>query len=79
MDIAYDHVQEETLASDSNVGEIGNGEKGPTLNDEFKDAYKAISASPWGARFGAFMGTVKKQVNRPDKFAHDILRHFHGC
>ncbi|KAI5814146.1 hypothetical protein BZA77DRAFT_339240 [Pyronema omphalodes] len=32
-----------------------------TLNEEFQSAYKAISNSPWGARFGAFVGNVRKQ------------------
>lgn len=65
MDIAYDHVQEAVLeAGEEDPGKKAEAtEKKPqSLNSEFEEAYKAISASPWGARFGAFMGTVKKQV-----------------
>ncbi|KAH0558867.1 hypothetical protein GP486_004502 [Trichoglossum hirsutum] len=59
MDVAYDHIQEETLPPHEE-GERKNAEGG-TLDTEFQEAYKAISSSPWGARFGAFMGTVKRQ------------------
>ncbi|KAI9826600.1 MAG: hypothetical protein M1832_006196 [Thelocarpon impressellum] len=53
---------EEALSPDeaSEKTKRGEGEK-PTLNTEFAEAYKAISSSPWGARFGALVGTVKKQ------------------
>ena len=60
MDVAYDHIQEETLPPHEE-GERKNA-NGETLDTEFQQAYKAISSSPWGARFGAFMGTVKRQV-----------------
>ncbi|KAL8640216.1 MAG: hypothetical protein Q9228_002836 [Teloschistes exilis] len=63
MDIAYDHIQEEVLSPD----EIAKKEaedskrKQPTLNNEFHEAYKSFSASPWGARLGGFFSDVKKQ------------------
>jgi hypothetical protein len=68
MDIAYDHIQEEVISPDEAAQQAGKEKKGdePTLNEEFAQAYKAISSSPWGARFGAFVGTVKKQVSVVD-------------
>lgn len=65
MDIAYDHIQEEVLSPDEAAEKARTGEKAETsdLNAEFAEAYKAIAASPWGARFGALVGTVKKQVS----------------
>ena len=64
MDIAYDHIQEETLSPEAaGDGENKNAKEQPSLNTEFAQAYKAISSSPWGARLGAFVGTVKKQVS----------------
>ncbi len=61
MDIAYDHIQEEVLSPDTPQGGSKKTQQ-PTLNTEFAEAYKAISTSPWGARLGALVGTVKKQV-----------------
>ena len=65
MAVAYDHIQEETLASD-NVDKKSQDQKqeanANTLNSDFQEAYKAISSSPWGARLGGFFGTVVKQV-----------------
>jgi hypothetical protein len=64
MDLAYDHIQEEALPEDASE----NKEKKPetattTLNSDFKEAYKALSSSPWGARLGGFFGSVVEQVN----------------
>ncbi|KAI9767386.1 MAG: hypothetical protein M1839_004528 [Geoglossum umbratile] len=59
MDVAYDHIQEETLPPHEEGAGGSTGKE--TLDTEFQQAYKAISSSPWGTRFGAFMGTVKKQ------------------
>lgn len=63
MDLAYDHVQEavveagdgEAVASTSATG------NSVSLNAEFSEAYKAISNSPWGMKFGGWLGEVKKQ------------------
>lgn len=64
MDVAYDHITEETLAPDEHDGK-GKGKGGAGsdggLNTELTQAYKALSASPWGTRLGAFVGTVRKQ------------------
>ncbi|KAI9800921.1 MAG: hypothetical protein M1833_003058 [Piccolia ochrophora] len=62
MDIAYDHIQEEVLSPDvAPPKETTDESPPPTLNTEFAQAYKAISSSPWGAKFGAFVGNVRKQ------------------
>lgn len=63
MDLAYDHIQEEAI---KNAGEGGEGAKQEgaqnTLNSDIQEAYKAFSASPWGAKIGGFFGNVIKQV-----------------
>ena len=59
MDAAYDHIQEETLRPDEVTHSDPQSSSG--LNIELQEAYKAFSASPWGARLGGFLGTVKKQ------------------
>ncbi|KAI9840444.1 MAG: hypothetical protein M1837_001600 [Sclerophora amabilis] len=63
MDIAYDRIQEEALSPDeiAEKERTSNGEEQQSLNTEFAQAYKAFSSSPWGAKFGAFVGNVKKQ------------------
>ncbi|KAH0492607.1 hypothetical protein TgHK011_007554 [Trichoderma gracile] len=59
MDLAYDHIQEETI---KNAGEGGEGAtQENTLNSDIQEAYKAFSASPWGAKIGGFFGNVIKQ------------------
>jgi hypothetical protein len=65
MDVAYDHIQEEALSPDETADKAraDGKEGGADLNAEFAEAYKAITSSPWGARFGALVGTVKKQVS----------------
>jgi hypothetical protein len=68
MDIAYDHIQEEVLSPDTDAAQRQGDEQqqqqpAPSLNAEFAQAYKAISATPWGAKLGALVGTVKKQVS----------------
>lgn len=67
MDVAYDHIQEEVLQSNSNAASSSNDDKKPeaqsTLNAEFQDAYRAFSSSPWGAKIGGFFGSVVKQVS----------------
>ncbi|PNS15110.1 BSD domain-containing protein [Sphaceloma murrayae] len=62
MDVAYDHIQEEALAPEEGARQQGEqGDKPAGLNAEFQEAFKAVSASPWGARLGGFFGQVKKQ------------------
>ena len=61
MDVAYDHIQEETLSPDEEASRANASQQSQTLNSEFQQAFKAVSASPWGARLGGFFGQVKKQ------------------
>jgi hypothetical protein len=65
MDLAYDHIQEESFPKDPE-DTPSSGDKKPeqqtSLNAELQDAYRAFSSSPWGARIGGFFGTVVKQV-----------------
>jgi hypothetical protein len=63
MDLAYDHIQEESLAQDEAANPAAKKPES-TLNDDFQEAYKAISSSPWGAKLGGFFGNVVKQVGR---------------
>lgn len=62
MDFAYDQIQEESLPSDhSNRPTTNDGPAPITLETEFHQAFKAVSASPWGARLGGFFASAKKQ------------------
>jgi len=64
MDSAYDHIQEESYPEDPTPQQEGNSSRpaSTSFNAEIQDAYKAISSSPWAARLGGFLGSVKKQV-----------------
>lgn len=66
MDVAYDHIQENSYpkGDEEEKQETGPQQKAeqPTLNEDFQEAYKAFSASPWGSRIGGFFGNVVKQV-----------------
>lgn len=66
MDLAYDHIVEESLPKEDDGKKEGGTttETQNSLNAEIQDAYKAFSASPWGAKIGGFFGTVVKQVGR---------------
>ncbi|KAJ4299076.1 hypothetical protein N0V90_004320 [Kalmusia sp. IMI 367209] len=64
MDSAYDHIQEEAYPQDPPQSQPNKDSSAPAsgnFNSEIQDAYKAISSSPWAARLGGFLGTVKKQ------------------
>jgi len=76
MDLAYDHIQEQSFpkdnseegsadASGSGSGSGARPEQHQTLNSDLQEAYRAISASPWGSRIGGFFGNVVKQVCIP--------------
>jgi hypothetical protein len=73
MDSAYDHIQEESYPEDPTpqpqTKDSNQGQKSD-FNSEIQDAYKAISSSPWAARLGGFLGSVKKQVNQRSPLAH---------
>lgn len=76
MDIAYDHIQEESLPAhhertaaassspttdDSQQSQQQQSQQPQTLNTEFQQAFQAVSASPWGARLGGWFGEARKQ------------------
>ncbi|KAK0765229.1 hypothetical protein N5P37_002708 [Trichoderma harzianum] len=63
MDLAYDHIQEEAyIKNTEEPGESSKQEDAQTsLNSDIQEAYKAFSASPWGAKIGGFFGNVIKQ------------------
>lgn len=71
MDLTYEYLQQDPIAKKENEsGAKDASEDGSkleqaqsSLNDEIQDAYKAFSASPWGARIGGFLGNVVKQVH----------------
>jgi len=62
MDVAYDQIQEEALSPEESDEQRQTTASGG-LNTEFQEAFKAVSASPWGAKLGGFFGQVKKQVH----------------
>ena len=64
MDVAYDQIQEEGLPEDQSDQQ---SQQGGGLNSEFQEAFKAVSASPWGAKLGGFFGQVKKQVRASEE------------
>lgn len=76
MEIAYDHIQEEILAPAPDQSDWkGKDAEKPTesLNEEFQEAYKAVSNSPWGVRFGSLLGSVKKQVDEASSCFLSVL------
>lgn len=62
MDLAYDHILEQSLTPEQQNQEQKDKQPEVTLNGEFQEAYKAISSSPWGSKLGGFFGNVVKQV-----------------
>ncbi|MDI1489579.1 MAG: hypothetical protein OHK93_000776 [Ramalina farinacea] len=66
MDIAYDHIQEEVLTPEQQQAAKQNPSSDTNnppsnLNSEFREAYTAFSASPWGAKLGGFFSDVSKK------------------
>ena len=66
MDIAYDHITEETLSSDrastpTPQHQADASSPKPNLNTEFQETFRAFSNSPWGAKLGGLWGNVRKQ------------------
>lgn len=68
MDVAYDSIQKEALVPEQDKEEKAEDQqkveevKKAGLNAEFQEAFKAVSASPWGAALGGLLGQVRKQV-----------------
>jgi hypothetical protein len=67
MDLAYDHLQDETYGKDA-----VDPNQNSSLNADLQDAYKAITTSPWGVRLGGFLGTVKKQARQRLSFFQSL-------
>lgn len=71
MDLAYDQINQDAFGKkddDNNNNndniEGGSGNKSvpqASLNEDFQQAYKAFSNSPWGVKIGGFWGTAVKQ------------------
>ena len=63
MDIAYDHIQEETLSPEEAARKTVEDEKErqTNLNTELQETYKSLAASPWPARLGGCFSDVRKQ------------------
>ncbi|KAI6848492.1 BSD-domain-containing protein [Hortaea werneckii] len=65
MDVAYDHVQEESYspanANDQSQKQANTSEPPQTLNTEFQQAFQAVSASPWGSKLGGWFNQARKQ------------------
>ncbi|KAI9743037.1 MAG: hypothetical protein M1818_003332 [Claussenomyces sp. TS43310] len=76
MDLAYDHIQESALSPEESAQNEHRKSPDPaasTLNNDFQEAYKAISSSPWGAKLGGFFGSVVKQGENVYKEAQQEL------
>lgn len=67
MDVAYDHIQEESFSPHEEKSESSTQPSSSStqpqsnLNTEFQQAFKAVSSSPWGARLGGWFGEARKQ------------------
>ena len=65
MDVAYDHIIEQTFTPDRaptpNPQKSETSSSKPNLNTEFQETFRAFSNSPWGARLGGLWGNVRKQ------------------
>lgn len=65
MDFAYDHIQEEILASNQSDkredGTSSTGSNNINLGAEFEETFRAFSNSPWGAKIGGLWSNVRKQ------------------
>ncbi|OAA61062.1 BSD domain protein [Niveomyces insectorum RCEF 264] len=72
MDLAYDHITEESLPRDEEGRQPASGTAAPesTLNADIQAAYSAFSASPWASRLGGFFGNVVKQGESVYREAH---------
>ena len=62
MDIAYDHIAEETYTDRATTPKPTPAPPNrPNLNTEFQETFRAFSNSPWGAKLGGLWGNVRKQ------------------
>ncbi|KAI0864009.1 BSD domain-containing protein [Xylaria cubensis] len=65
MDLAYDHIVEDSMPKDDDSGPSNTGQSSTrpesTLNQDLQEAYRAFSSSSWGTWLG---GTVEKVVKQ---------------
>ncbi|KAK4579986.1 hypothetical protein LTR86_000188 [Recurvomyces mirabilis] len=69
MDVAYDHVQEETYSPSEERSGTSTTEQSSSdannsnqsLNADFQQAFQAVSTSPWGSRLGGWFTQARKQ------------------
>src|SRR5947207_2959450 len=64
MDIAYDHIVEETYSDRTPTPKPNSAQAStnrPNLNTEFQETFRAFSNSPWGAKLGGLWGNVRRQ------------------
>lgn len=71
MDSAYDQINQSALTPDERGRTQQQNPGASTLNNDFQEAYKAISSSPWGAKLGGFFGSVVKQA-RSSRFVWPV-------
>lgn len=72
MDLAYDHIAEESFPKDSNANNSNDNNQNAesssrkqpenSLNEDLQEAYRAFSSSSWGTWLGGTVGNVIKQV-----------------
>lgn len=66
MDLAYDHIVEQSLPKDesetSTAGPSSDRKPESTLNEDLQEAYRAFSSSSWGSWLGGTVEKVVKQV-----------------
>ena len=62
---AYDHIQEENFPGKENTNDPNKAaETQSNLNQEFQDAYKDISSSPWGTKLVDYGPLLRNRSGR---------------
>ncbi|KAK0385392.1 hypothetical protein NLU13_7868 [Sarocladium strictum] len=61
MDLAFNHLEDSYVREQPSNDPSKPGQHASTLSEDIQETYKAFSASPWGAKIGGFLGTVRKQ------------------
>jgi hypothetical protein len=74
MDTAYDRIQEEALPAETEAPD--SSAEPNNLNHDLQEAFKAVSASPWGTALGGWFGQVKKQG---ENLYHDLQKEASGA
>jgi hypothetical protein len=62
MDLAFNHIEDSYVREQPSDDPSKPNQHASTLTEDIQETYKAFSASPWGAKIGGFLGTVRKQV-----------------